>query len=80
MGGVCSDTDDAGEVGAEWEASGVSGGDEGYVRIAGVGIRIKWTKITRNFDNGFLQFKWLIGDARSFYAFKFMGFFCMYKL
>jgi hypothetical protein len=38
LGGVCGETDDAGEVEAEWEASGVSGGDEGYVRIDGLGI------------------------------------------
>jgi hypothetical protein len=35
-GGVCGDTDDAGEVEAECEASGVSGGEEGY-GIAGLG-------------------------------------------
>jgi len=38
-GGVCGDTDDAGEVDAECEASGVSGG-EGYVGLGidGLGI------------------------------------------
>jgi hypothetical protein len=35
---VCGETDDAGEVEAKREASGVSGGDEGYVRIDGLGI------------------------------------------
>ena len=35
--GVCGETDDAGEVEAEWEASGVSGGEDGYV-IGGLGI------------------------------------------
>jgi hypothetical protein len=35
-GGVCGDTDDAGEVEAECEASGVSGGEEWY-GIAGLG-------------------------------------------
>jgi hypothetical protein len=38
LGSVCSETNDAGEVEAKWEASGVSGGDEGYVRINGLGI------------------------------------------
>jgi hypothetical protein len=38
LGGVCGETDEVGEVKAEWEASGVSGGDEGYVRIEGLGI------------------------------------------
>ena len=37
-GGVCGDTDDAGEVEAEWEASGVSGGEEGYAGMDGLGI------------------------------------------
>jgi hypothetical protein len=37
-GGVCGDTEDAGEVEAECEASGVSGGEEGYVRIDGLGM------------------------------------------
>jgi hypothetical protein len=37
-GGVCGDTDDAGDVEAEWEASGVSGGEEGYVGMDGLGI------------------------------------------
>jgi len=37
-GGVCGETDDAGEVEAEWEASGVSGGEEGYVLIVGLGM------------------------------------------
>jgi len=37
-GGVCGETDDAGEVEAEWEASGVSRGVEGYVRIEGLGM------------------------------------------
>jgi hypothetical protein len=36
-GGVCGDTDDAGEVEAEWEASGVSRGEEGYA-IGGLGM------------------------------------------
>jgi hypothetical protein len=37
--GVCGETDDAGEVEAEWEGGlwGI-GGDEGYVRIEGLGI------------------------------------------
>jgi hypothetical protein len=48
-GGVCGDTDDAGEVEAEWEASGVSGGDEGYVRIDGLGIT------GASFDKGTLE-------------------------
>ncbi len=30
-GSVCGETDDAGEVEAEWEASGIQGGEEGYV-------------------------------------------------
>ena len=37
-GSVCGETDDAGEVEAEWEASGVLGGEEGYVLIVGLGI------------------------------------------
>jgi len=37
-GGVCGDTEDAGEVEAECEAPGVSGGEEGYVGIDGLGM------------------------------------------
>src|SRR5579863_120214 len=37
-GGVCGDTDDAGDVEAECEASGVSGGEEGYVGMDGLGM------------------------------------------
>jgi len=37
-GGVCGKTEDTGEVKAEWEASGVSGGEGGYVLIVGLGI------------------------------------------
>jgi hypothetical protein len=37
-GGVCGETDDAGEVEAEWgEASGVSRGEEWYGGTAGLG-------------------------------------------
>lgn len=36
-GGVCGDTEDAGEVEAECDASGVSGGEEGYVGMDGLG-------------------------------------------
>jgi len=36
--GVCSDTEDAGEVEAECEASGVLGGEERYARMDGLGI------------------------------------------
>jgi hypothetical protein len=36
--GICSETDDVGEVKAEWEASGVLGDNEGYVWIKGLGI------------------------------------------
>jgi hypothetical protein len=36
-GGVCSDTEDVGEVEAEWETSGVSGGEEGYVGMDRLG-------------------------------------------
>ncbi len=37
-GGVCGKTNDVGEVEAEWEASGVPGGEEGHVLIVGLGI------------------------------------------
>jgi len=37
-GGVCGDTEDAGEVEAECEASGVSGGEVGYAGIDGLGM------------------------------------------
>lgn len=37
-GGVCGDTEDAGDVEAECEASGVSGGEEGYEGMEGLGM------------------------------------------
>ncbi len=37
-GGICGKTDDTGEVKAEWEASGVPGGEEGHVLIVRLGI------------------------------------------
>lgn len=37
-GGVCGDPEDAGEVETECEASGVSGGEEGYAGIEGLGM------------------------------------------
>ena len=54
-GGVCGDTDDAGEVEAEWEASGVSGGEEGYA-IAGLGITgASFGRETRAVNEGMLE-------------------------
>ena len=38
LGSVCGETDDTGEVEAEWEASGVPGGEEGHVLIVRLGI------------------------------------------
>jgi len=37
-GGVCGDTDDVGEVETECEASGVSGSEDGYAGIKGLGM------------------------------------------
>jgi len=52
-GGVCGDTEDAGEVEAECEASGVSGGEEGYVGIDGLGTTGASLGIgTRGANNG----------------------------